>query len=125
MRAMRATTLGLLLSAGLAGCVTPGGTTQPHGTAPSGEATQAAQALYTKGQFDQAAQAYLALADQDATHRDYFRLLAAESYRQEGALERAAPVLGDIRRSRLEGEDALRFDAIRAELALKKGASGS
>ncbi|GAA0912293.1 penicillin-binding protein activator [Luteibacter anthropi] len=121
MRAMRATTLGLLLTAGLAGCATQGGTTtQPHGTAPTGEATQAAQALYTKGQFDQAAQAYLALANQDSDHRDYFRLLAAESYRQEGALDRAAPVLGDIRRSRLEGEDALRFDALRAELALKK-----
>ena len=120
MRAMRATTLGLLLTAGLAGCVTPGGTSQPHGAAPTGEATQAAQALYTKGQFDQAAQAYLALAEQDGAHRDYFKLLAAEAYRQEGALDRATPVVADIRRSRLEGEDALRFDALRAEIALKK-----
>jgi uncharacterized protein len=117
MRSIRATTLGLLLSAGLAGCVTQGGV--QHAPAPSGAATQAAQALYTKGQFDQAAQAYLALADQDSSHRDYYRLLAAEAYRQEGALDRAAPVVADIRRSRLEGEDALRFDALRAEIALK------
>lgn len=118
MRPIRASTLGLLLSAGLAGCVTQGGV-QQHTTAPTGEATQAAQALYIKGQFDQAAQAYLALAAQDSDHRDYYKLLAAESYRQEGALDRAAPIVTDIRRSRLEGEDSLRFDALRAEIALK------
>jgi len=117
MRSIRVATLGLLLSAGLAGCVTQGGVQQS--APPSGAATQAAQALYTKGQFDQAAQAYLALADRDGDHRDYYKLLAAEAYRQEGALDRAAPVVADIRRSRLEGEDALRFDALRAEIALK------
>jgi outer membrane PBP1 activator LpoA protein len=118
MRPIRATSLGLLLCAGLAGCVTQGGVSQ-HANAPSGEATQAAQALYTKGQFDQAAQAYIALAAQDPSHRDYYKLLAAEAYRQEGALDRAAPIVADTRRSRLEGEDALRFDALRAEIALK------
>lgn len=118
MRPIRASTLGLLLCASLAGCVTQGGV-QQHTNAPTGEATQAAQALYIKGQFDQAAQAYLALAAQDAEHRDYYKLLAAESYRQEGALDRAAPVITDIRRSHLEGEDSLRFDALRAEIALK------
>lgn len=118
MRPIRAMTLGLLLSTGLAGCVTQGGVSQ-HSAAPSGEATQAAQALYTKGQFDQAAQAYLALASQDDDHRDYYKLLAGEAYRQEGALDRAAPVITDIRRSNLQGEDALRFDALRAEIALK------
>jgi len=117
MRSIRATTLGLLLAASLAGCVTQGGVQQS--AAPSGEATQAAQALYTKGQFDQAAQAYLALAAQDANHRDYYKLLAAEAYRQEGALDRAAPIAEEVRRSRLEGEDALRLDALRAEIALK------
>jgi len=119
MRPIRAMTLGLLLSTGLAGCVTQGGVT-PHGpAAPTGEATQAAQALYTKGQFDEAAQAYVALASQDPDHRDYYTLLAGEAYRQEGALDRAATAIADIRRSRLEGEDALRFDALRAEIALK------
>ena len=91
MRSIRATTLGLLLSASLAVCVTQGGV--QHGAPPSGAATQAAQTLYIKGQFDQAAQAYLALAAQDGDHRDYYKLLAAESYRQEGALDRAAPVV--------------------------------
>ncbi|MET0935520.1 MAG: penicillin-binding protein activator, partial [Luteibacter sp.] len=118
MRPIRATSLGLLLCAGLAGCVTQGGVSQ-HGAAPSGEATQAAQALYTKGQFDQAAQAYLNLAAQDPAHRDYYKMLAGEAYRQEGALDRAAPVIADIKRSHLDGEDALRFDALRAEIALK------
>ena len=117
MRSIRATTFGILLSVGLAGCVTQGGV--QRSSAPSGEATQAAQTLYIKGQFDQAAQAYLALAAQDGAHRDYYKLLAAESFRQEGALDRAEPIVGDIRRSRLEGEDALRFDALRAEIALR------
>ncbi|KJV36357.1 penicillin-binding protein activator [Luteibacter yeojuensis] len=118
MRPIRATALCVLITAGLAGCVTPGAS-RPEAHSPSGEATQAAQAMYTKGQFDQAAQAYLALAQQDPDHRDYYKLLAGEAYRQEGALDRAAPVVEDIRRSHLEGEDALRFDALRAEIALK------
>jgi outer membrane PBP1 activator LpoA protein len=118
MRPIRASILGLLICASLAGCVTQGGV-QPHGAAPTGEATQAAQAMYIKGQFDQAAQAYLALAAQDGDRRDYYKLLAAESYRQEGALDRAAPIVSDIRRARLEGEDSLRLDALQAEIALK------
>jgi outer membrane PBP1 activator LpoA protein len=118
MRATRAFTFGILLSAGLAGCATQGGMTSTS-AAPPAEATQAAQALYTKGQFDQAAQAYQALAAQDAQHRDYYTLLAAESYRQEGALDRTQPLLDRIHRNRLEGEDALRYDALRAEVALK------
>ncbi|QWT20215.1 penicillin-binding protein activator [Bacillus sp. NP157] len=118
MRSIRATALCILTSAALAGCVTQGGS-RPETNSPSGEATQAAQALYTRGQFDQAAQAYLGLAQQDPEHRDYYKLLAGEAYRQEGALDRAAPAIADIRRSHLEGEDALRFDALRAEIALK------
>ncbi|MBB3227686.1 hypothetical protein FHW69_002309 [Luteibacter sp. Sphag1AF] len=118
MRPLRLTAIGLLLSVGLAGCVTPGAT-QHTTSAPSGAATQAAQALYTRGQFDEAAQAYINLANEDADHRDYYKLLAAESYRQEGHIERGAPLIADIRRSKLEGEDAIRFDALRAELALK------
>ncbi|QDE40865.1 penicillin-binding protein activator [Luteibacter pinisoli] len=118
MRSIRATALCLLISAALAGCVTQGGS-RPEAHTPSGDATQAAQALYTRGQFEQAAQAYLALAQQDPDHRDYYKLLAAEAYRQEGALDRAAPTITDVRRSHLEGEDALRFDALRAEIALK------
>ncbi|TCV93827.1 hypothetical protein EC912_10420 [Luteibacter rhizovicinus] len=117
MRPFRTMACGLLLTAGLAGCVTPGA--QRTTSAPSGAATQAAQALYTRGQFGEAAQAYLDLASQDPSHRDYYKLLAAESYRQEGTIERGAPLLADIRRSKLEGEDALHFDALRAEIALK------
>jgi len=118
MRSIRTTALCVLTSAALAGCVTPGAS-RPEAHSPSGEATQAAQAMYTRGQFDQAAQAYLALAQQDPDHRDYYKLLSGEAYRQEGALDRAAPAIADVRRSHLEGEDALRFDALRAEIALK------
>jgi outer membrane PBP1 activator LpoA protein len=116
MRSVRNTGMGMLLALGLAGCAVVGG---QHGAPPPSVDAQAAQALFTKGQFDQAAQAYLALSQQDPNYADYYRLLAAEAYRQEGALDRSATVLADVRRQHLEGEDALRFDMLKAEIALK------
>jgi outer membrane PBP1 activator LpoA protein len=117
MRSVRIPSLALLLALGLAGCAVVG--VPQHGTPPPSGGTQAAQALYTKGQFDQAAQAYLALAAQDDEYRDYYRLLAAEAYRQEGSLDKSVPILDQVRRTHLEGEDALRYDMLKAEIALK------
>ncbi len=82
-------------------------------------AADSAAALATQGRFDQAAQAYLALASQYDGHADRYRLLAAEAWREEGKIETAAPILAQIKRANLQGDDAVRFDLLRAELALR------
>lgn len=114
MRLMRAAAVALLLSLLLVACT-------PLGTRPSSadaDAAQSAAALSRKGHFDAAAQAYLALADASRNGRDRYRLLAAEAWRQAGELERATPVLTQIDRRNLAGDEPLRLDLLRAELAL-------
>jgi outer membrane PBP1 activator LpoA protein len=81
-------------------------------------AADSAAALTRQGQFDQAAQAYLALASQYGAHADHYRLLAAEAWREEGRIDAAAPVLAQIDRTSLQGDDTVRFDLLRADLAL-------
>jgi hypothetical protein len=115
MRLHRAVASGLLLSLALSACVPPGTTRSPAETA----AANQAEDLYRQGQFDQAAQAYLALAQQGpAASRDHYRLLAAEALREEGALDRAAPVLAQVQRESLGGDEPVRLDLLKAELAL-------
>jgi outer membrane PBP1 activator LpoA protein len=82
-------------------------------------ASQQADVLIQQGKFDEAAQAYLALA-QTGSNRDHYQLLAAEAYRQEGQLDRAAPLLDGIRRQRLTGDEPSRLDLLQAEWALKQ-----
>ncbi|MBD8881546.1 penicillin-binding protein activator [Rhodanobacter sp. 7MK24] len=107
----------VLLLAGtlvLSSCV-PGNTKpSPAETA----ATDSAASLARQGQFDQAAQAYLTLASQYGGHADHYRLLAAEAWREEGRIDTAAPTLAQIKRENLQGDDAMRFDLLRADLAL-------
>lgn len=108
--------LTLLLSGALtlSGCV-------PGNSKPSPAETSAADnaaSLARQGQFDQAAQAYLALATQYGGHADSYRLLAAEAWREEGRIDDAAPTLAQIKRSNLQGSDAVRYDLLRADLAL-------
>jgi len=81
-------------------------------------AADGAASLVRQGQFDQAAQAYLALAAQYGGHADRYRLLAAEAWREEGRIDAAAPTLAQIKRANLTGNDAVRFDLLRADLAL-------
>lgn len=93
----------------------------PVSTRPSAEETAAAQEAATLaggGHFDAAAQAYLTLADGNRARADHYRLLAAESWRQGGELDRAAPTLQKIDRSKLVGDEPLRLDLLRAERAL-------
>jgi outer membrane PBP1 activator LpoA protein len=122
MRRFRATGLIVFLIAGLvlAGCATVSGPT-PQQQAQS----QQADALYRQGRFDAAAQAYLALAAQSYSSRDYFRVRAAEAWRQEGDLDRAAQALADVNRRRLPATDAMRYDLLQAEIALKRGDAAS
>src|SRR6185437_13509266 len=102
------TTLGLTLlltgTLALSGCV-------PGNTKPSPAEISAADGA--------AAQAYLALAGQYGGHADHYRLLAAETWREEGRIDDAAPTLGQIKRANLQGDDAVRFDLLRADLALR------
>ena len=113
MRLLRAAGLGLLIALALGACVPTAVTRSPQELA----AAQHAAQLARQGQFDQAVQAYLDLAQQ-ARDPDHYRVLAAEVYREEGAIEQAAPLLGQVRRPRLQSEDAAHYDLLRAELAL-------
>lgn len=115
MRLYRAAGIALLVSLALSGCVPPTAERSPAEIA----AGQQADALMQQGKFDDAAQAYLALA-QTGSNRDHYQLLAAEAYRQEGQLDRAAPLLGTVRRQRLQGDEPVRLDLLQAELALKQ-----
>lgn len=115
MRLYRAAGIALLISLALTACVPPAAQRSPAEMA----ASQQAQALAQQGKFDEAAQAYLTLA-QGSSHRDEYQLLAAEAYRQEGQLDRAASFLGGIRRARLTGDEPVRLDLLQAELALRQ-----
>jgi hypothetical protein len=115
MRLYRAAGVALLISLVLSACVPPTATRSPAEIA----ASQQADALVQQGKFEDAAQAYLALA-QTSGNRDHYQLLAAEAFRQEGQLDRAAPFINDIRRPRLSGDEPSRLDLLQAELALKQ-----
>ncbi|CAM5350403.1 penicillin-binding protein activator [Rhodanobacter lindaniclasticus] len=116
MRLARVITTGLLFALVLSACVPTSAVRSPTEIA----AAQHADALAQQGQFDQAAQAWLQLAAQSPGHADSYRLQAAEAWRQEGRIEQAAPVLDKIRRERLSGDEPLRLDLLRAELALDR-----
>ena len=116
MRLSRAAAIGLVFSLALTACVPGNIQRSPAEIA----AAQNAAALAQQGQFEQAAQAYLTLAAQSSDHADSYRLLAAEAWRQEGQIERAAPTLAQINRQRLNDDEPLRFDLLRAELALNQ-----
>lgn len=115
MRLYRAAGVGLLVALALGGCVPPAAQKSPAEVA----ASQQADVLLQQGKFDEAAQAYLVLA-QTGGNRDHYQLLAAEAYRQEGQLDRAAPLLDGIRRQRLTGDEPSRLDLLQAEWALKQ-----
>lgn len=82
---------------------------------------QHADALFAQGNFPQAAQAYMDLAAQHSRADDYYRLRAADAWRENGSLDNAAQSLQGINRKRLQPADAQRYDLLRAEIALKHG----
>ena len=114
MRFSRIIAIGLLAALVLSACVPNSAVRSPDEIA----SAQSAAALAQQGHFDQAAQAYLDLAAHSSAHADNYRLLAAETWRQAGQIEQAAPVLAKIRRDRLTGDGPLRLDLLQAELAL-------
>ncbi|WP_426702143.1 penicillin-binding protein activator [Rhodanobacter sp. Col0626] len=114
MRLSRTAAIGLLFSVALVACVPMNAPRSPAELA----AAQDAEALSRQGQYDQAAQAYLALAAQSSSRADSYRLLAAEAWREEGQLAHAGPALAIVNRQRLTGDQPLRLDLLQAELAL-------
>jgi outer membrane PBP1 activator LpoA protein len=115
-RFSRTVAIGLLFSFALAACVPSAAPRSPAEIA----AAQDAASLAQQGQLDQAARAYLALAAQSPGHADSYRLQAAEAWRQEGQIERTSSVLAQINRQSLVDDEPLRFDLLRAELALSQ-----
>ena len=116
MRPGRLAASGLLISLLLSACVP---SVVPRSPAEVAAAQNAAN-LAGQGQFDQAAQAYLALATQTPSRADHYKLLAAEAYREENALDRAAPLVTGIQRDRLADDEPVRLDLLRAEIALRQ-----
>ena len=116
MRPSRLGLSGLLVALVLSACVPSVVPRSPAEIAAEQNATDLAR----QGQFDRAAQAYLALAAQAPSHADHYDLLAAEAYRQENAWDRAAPLVSSIQRRQLTDDEPLRLDLLRAELALRQ-----
>jgi outer membrane PBP1 activator LpoA protein len=116
MRPIRAAGFCLLTALALSACVPGNVQRTPEEIA----AAQGADALAQRGQFEQAAQAYLALAAQSPGRADEYRLLAAEAWRQDGRIEQAAPTIAAINRRRLRGDEPFRLDLLQAELALQR-----
>jgi outer membrane PBP1 activator LpoA protein len=116
MRPIRAAGFCLLTALALSACVPGNVQRTPEEVA----AAQSADAMAQRGQFDQAAQAYLALASQSPGRADEYRLLAAEAWRQGGHIAQAEPTIAAINRRRLRGDEPFRLDLLQAELALER-----
>lgn len=116
MRSGRLVASGLLVSMLLSACVPSVVPRSPAEIA----AAQNAVDLSNRGQFDQSAQAYLALAAQTPSRADHYKLLAAEAYREENALDRVAPIVAGIQHDRLTDDEPVRLDLLRAEIALRQ-----
>ncbi len=114
-RLYRAAALVLLPTALLTACVPTATTRSPAEL----KAAAHARELAAEGRFDEAIQAYRGLAESSG-RPDFYRLLMVETYRQEGQLPQAAPLLQTIQRSRLDGEAAVHLDLLQAELALEQ-----
>jgi uncharacterized protein len=116
MRLCRLAASGLLISVALSACVPSMVPRSPAEVA----AAQNASDLAKQGQYDRAAQAYLALAAQTPGRADHYNLLAAQAYAQESALSRAIPIVAGIHRDELTDDDPLRLDLLHAEIALQQ-----
>ena len=97
----------------LSGCVEM--ETRDEGPPPQ---ASAAEQLYQQGDLDHAARAFLDLAATNSGERDYYRLRAAEAYRDSGNLDAAAQALAGVRARRLNPEENTRYALLDAEIAL-------
>ena len=110
--------LGALLCLLLAACAT-----LPMPLPQSAAQTDRAEQLYRRGDFEQAAAAFLDLAgSRHGEATAHYRLRAAEALRENGDLAGAAQALDGVRRRNLRDDDeVLRLDLLGAEIALHDG----
>ncbi len=106
------------LCALISGCVEFGAQRE---VPPEADAAQAEQ-LYRQGDFDNAAQAFLDLADAHSRDRAHYRLRAAEAYSENGELDNTAQALDGIKPRRLSDEETIRYDLLEAQVDLSRHA---
>lgn len=99
----------------LAGCATA-----PQ--KPELAAAQSAEAAIAEGNLVFAAQEYERLAKSKRKQRDYYTLLAAEAWRDEGEFGEVRRVLTDIKRKRLDEKQNTQLDLLLAEAFVQEGA---
>jgi outer membrane PBP1 activator LpoA protein len=107
--------IALLLFVLLAGC----GGVSTRQAPPEGAAQ--AERLFTEGEFDAAARAFLDAADARRATRDLSRLRAAEAWREGGDLAQARAALAELNPRKFDADARLRLDLLQAELALDAG----
>jgi outer membrane PBP1 activator LpoA protein len=104
----------LVASMLLAGCVEM----EPREEGPAPPQASNAEQLYQQGDLDRAAQAFLDLSGTHSGDRDYYRLRAAEAYREEGNLDAAAQALAGLKTRRLNPDETTRYALLDAEIVL-------
>ncbi|MCB1560945.1 MAG: penicillin-binding protein activator [Xanthomonadales bacterium] len=85
------------------------------------EAASSAEAAYRDGDFAAAANGFLEAASLRRSQRNYYRLRAAESWRENGELDRAREVLSNAGHKGLSGDQPLRLNLLLAEIDLASG----
>lgn len=102
--------------------LTGGCVSMPDHRPTDSEAAARAESLYRDGELEQAARAFLALADRSGSNdASQFRLRAAEALRDNGNLAAASQALDGIQRRRLAEDGPQRLDLLDAEIALSRG----
>ncbi|MEO8804369.1 MAG: penicillin-binding protein activator [Rudaea sp.] len=99
-----------------AGCADLGA---PRNSPAPAEAVNAEQ-YFKQGNFDLAAQTFLALAQRDHGSGDYYRLRAAQAYHENGEIDAAARTLDDIRPAHLVDAQRIDYDLLGADIALAR-----
>ncbi len=116
---LRTLLLALWLSFLLAGCGS-----MPTRDRPSASATLAEQ-QFAQGEFQAAAQSFTQAATEQRSARDYYRLRAAEAWREEGDLAQARMALEGVNARYFSADEQLRMSLLQAELALDADDAGS
>lgn len=89
-------------------------------TRATSDAVLAAERDFARGDFARAAQGFLDAADSQRGQRDALRLRAAEAWREEGEMERAASALEGISTRRFDADAQQRLALLQAEIALAR-----
>lgn len=88
---------------------------------PEPKAAQSAETAIAEGNLVFAAQEYERLAKSNRKQREYYTLLAAEAWRDEGEFGEVRRVLAEIKRIRLTAEQNVQLDLLLAEGLIQSG----